>query len=163
MIQLSLDLSIEEFSHSHKDVVFTPDWAVDLILENFQIEGSILDPCRGDGAFSNKIDNCEYCEIQEGKDFFTVTKNYDWVVGNPPYSIYSDWLRHSFVIAKNVLYLIPINKAFNSSKMINDTMKYGGIKKILHLGPGSKLGFPIGFAIGAVHYQKDYKGVIEFI
>ena len=79
-------------------------------------------------------------------------------MSNPPYSIFSAWLDHSFTVAENIVYLIPINKPFNSFSMMKRLSEYGGIKEIYAIGPGSKLKFPIGFAIGAIHFQRGYRG-----
>ncbi len=151
-----------EFSHEHKDVVFTPDWVAAAMIKHFKPTGLMLDPCKGNGAFFNKMNNADYCELQEGKDFFDYEKQVDWIISNPPYSVYADWIRHSFEIAENIVYLIPINKAFNSSLMLQQTYEYGGIAEIVHVAPGSQLKFPIGFAIGAVHYKRGYTGGIVY-
>jgi hypothetical protein len=37
--------------------------------------------------------------------------------------------------------------------------EWGGIREILIVGNGRKeLGFPVGFAVGAVHFQRGYRG-----
>jgi len=150
------------FSKSHKDVVFTPPEIAEAIVRHFAPTGKMLDPCRGDGAFWRNMPGADYCELQEGKDFFEYTQSVNWIISNPPYSCFSDWLRHSFEIAENIVYLIPINKAFNSSSMLRQTYEWGGIAEIVHIGPGSKLKFPVGFAVGAVHYKRGWAGGILY-
>lgn len=161
-VQSSMRLELNAFSHNHKDVVFTPEHLAVSIVSHFRPEGKMLDPCRGDGAFLRQMPGAEYCELQEGKDFFEWTEQVDWIISNPPYSIYAKWLRHSFDVAENIVYLIPINKAFNSSAMLQATYAWGGIAEIVHVGPGSNLKFPIGFAIGAVYYKRNYRGDIKY-
>lgn len=151
-----------EISHEHKDVVFTPEHVAKAMINHFPLSGRILDPCRGDGVFWRNIPDCDYCELQEGRDFFEYQSEVDWIIGNPPYSVYSPWLAHSMEIAANIVYLIPINKAFNSSSMLQATYGWGGIAEIVHVGPGSSLKFPVGFAVGAVHYQRGYQGGIQY-
>lgn len=151
-----------QFSNAHKDVVFTPPEVAAAMVRHFPLSGRVLDPCKGDGAFWSLLDGADYCELQEGRDFFEYAEPVDWIIGNPPYSVYSRWLAHSMTIAENIVYLIPINKAFNSSSMLKATYDYGGIAEIVHVGPGSRLKFPIGFAIGAVHYQRGYTGGIVY-
>jgi hypothetical protein len=102
----------------------------------------------------------EYCELQEGRDFFAYTNKINWIVSNPPFSIYREWLEHSFTIADNCVYLVPLWKTFVSSKIIKMIAKYGGIREIYHCGSGSECGFDVGFAMAAIHYKKDYKGEI---
>ena len=128
------------------------------MVQHFKPVGKILDPCRGSGAFSSIIEGCDWCEIKEGKDFYNCTDHYDWIISNPPYSVFSDFLRHSFKIADNICYLIPANKVFNSHKMMKEVSEYGGVKEMLVVAPGSKLKFPIGLCIAAVHFVKGYKG-----
>ena len=162
-MQESLNFStIGEFSHAHKDVVFTPEHVAIAMIRHFQPHGKILDPCKGDGVFLRHMPGADYCELQEGRDFFEWEEQVDWIISNPPYSVYADWLRHSFKVAKNIVYLIPINKAFNSSKMLQETYEYGGIAEIVHVGPGSSLKFPVGFAVGAVHYRRGHDGGIVY-
>ena len=150
------------FSHAHKDVVFTPEHIAVAMVKHFAPSGRMLDPCKGDGVFLRQMPGADYCELQEGKDFFDWREPVDWIVSNPPYSVYSEWLRHSFKVADNIVYLIPINKAFNSSSMLQETYEYGGIAEIVHVGPGSALKFPVGFAVGAVHYKRGYHGGIVY-
>jgi hypothetical protein len=141
-----------------QDVVFTPeDVAID-VIKHFAPSGRILDPCKGDGAFYRNMPGAEWCEISEGRDFFEWKEPVDWIVSNPPYSIFSHFLRHSCAVAENIVYLIPINKPFNSDKMMREIYGWGGIKTIYVIGGGASLGFPIGFCIGAVHFLKGYEG-----
>lgn len=162
-MQESLNFSTTgEFSHAHKDVVFTPEHVAIAMVKHFRPSGKVLDPCKGDGVFLRQMPGADYCELQEGRDFFEWEEQVDWIISNPPYSVYADWLRHSFRIAKNIVYLIPINKAFNSSKMLQETYEWGGIAEIVHVGPGSSLKFPVGFAVGAVHYKRGHQGGIMY-
>lgn len=140
------------------DVVFTPDEVAKQIVNHFKPSGSILEPAKGDGAFLRYMPSAEWCELSEGKDFFKWHKSVDWIVSNPPYSIFSQFLRHSFDVADNIVYLIPINKAFNSYSLMNDIYKWGGIKEIYVVGTGSQLRFPVGYAVGAVHFRRAYCG-----
>lgn len=151
-----------EFSHAHRDVVFTPEHIAEAMVRHFAPSGRVLDPCKGDGVFLHQMPGADYCELQEGRDFFNWTERVDWIVSNPPYSVYSEWLRHSFEVADNIVYLIPINKAFNSSTTLHDTYEWGGIAEIVHIAPGRHIGFPVGFAVGAVHYKRGYSGGIVY-
>ena len=65
------------------DKVYTPSSLAELIINHFKPTGKILEPCRGKGAFSNLMPNCDWCEIDEGKDFFTIEGHWDWLVTNP--------------------------------------------------------------------------------
>lgn len=143
-----------------RDVVYTPDDVARDVVEFFKPSGKILEPCSGDGAFLRHLPpDTEWCEIEQGRDFFAEHRHFDWIIGNPPYSIYADWIRHSFKLADNIVYVIPVNKVFNSYKMMRETAEYGGIPTIYTIAGGGALNFvEIGFSIGAIHFQRGYKG-----
>lgn len=155
-------LSNFEVKTNPSDVVFTPDAAAKAILDEFNPQGRILDPCKGGGAFYRQLpaDSEKYwCEIRDGVDFFKFNEQVDWIISNPPYSTFDDWLAHSFRLADNVVYLIPIGKVFKSMTMLNMIAEYGGIVKMLVM-PGKQAGFHIGFPVAAVHFQRGYTGQI---
>lgn len=145
------------------DVVYTPDHIAKEIVNRYQPSGKILDPCKGDGAFSKHIPNCLWCEIKDGKDFFAWEEEIDWIIGNPPFSIINSWLDHSFSIAKNVVYLLPIAKIFGSRKRLLMIKNYGGIVEIYAPWTGRMVGFEFGWACGAIHFQKNYTGKTSII
>jgi len=151
LLQIALDLA---------DVVYTPDWVARDMVEFFKPAGRILDPCKGDGAFTRHIPGAEWCEIEQGRDFFAWTEPVDWLIGNPPYSVFSKWLGHSMAIAENICYFIPLTRLFNSGFFIRRVMEWGNIRHMRYYADGGELGWNIGFAIGAVHFQKDYRGPI---
>ncbi len=140
------------------DIVYTPDNIALDIISFFKPTGKCLDPCRGDSAFYKYLPSgSEWCEIADDRDFFNYNKSIDWIVGNPPYSIFADFLSHSFKLSSNVVYIVPTNKIFQSFKIMDKIENYGGIKAILVYGGGQRVGFPFGFSVGAFHFQKDFK------
>ncbi len=141
------------------DVVYTPDWVARDMVEYFQPSGRILEPSCGDGAFLRHLPaGTEWCEIERGRDFFAWHESVDWCFGNPPYSMFSKWLAHSMGIADNICYFIPLTRLFNSGFFIRRMLEWGNIKTIRYYADGGELGFPIGFAIGAVHWERGYTG-----
>lgn len=151
------------------DKVYTPDHIVDEVMEIFnpQIgdEELILEPFKGGGAFYDKFPSrClkEYCEIDEGVDFMGYTKRVDWIITNPPYSIFKEILPHCLSLADEIVLVIPVNKILSSMPRLMDIVKSGhNIKHIHYLGSGRQLGFPFGFPVGAVHIQRGYHGFVE--
>ena len=142
-----------------KDVVYTPDNLALEIVQVFKPKKRILEPCAGEGAFMRALPAAAmWCEIEKGKDFFLWKEKVDWIIGNPPYSIFNNWLRHSFELADDIVYLIPINKIFNDFGMLKDIYRYGGVKKVWTVGRGEPVGFPMGYPVGAVHFKRNYKG-----
>lgn len=70
------------------DRVYTPDALARDIVLHFSPSGRILEPCCGGGAFLRAMPGCDWCEIDKGMDFFACTGRYDWIVTNPPYSLF---------------------------------------------------------------------------
>jgi hypothetical protein len=141
--------------------IYTPLWAAKDIVDHYKPSGKILEPCRGQGVFTDLMPGCDWCEINEGKDFFDYDKKVDWIISNPPYSLIRKFVLHSFKVADNIVYLIPVWKAFNAIGLQNELRSYGGIKEIRWYGGGGKLGFPMGNGIGTVYWKKDYTGPIH--
>lgn len=142
------------------DIILTPRAIAREVVNHFNPSGRILDPCKGNGAFADEMPGCEWCEIREGRDFYDWKEPVDWIVSNPPYSIFSPFLRHSMTVAENIVYLVPVNKCFNSYQMMRDVWTWGGIVEIwtIEYGRNPLLGFPIGFCVGAVHYRRGWRG-----
>jgi len=146
------------------DIVYTPDRVSKFIIDWLQPDGVCLDPCRGDGAFYKYLPgNKDYCEITEGKDFLYYDKHVNWVIGNPPYSIFESFLRKSFEISENVSFLVPTNKIFQRQVIMDLITKWGGVKSIIIFGSGQLIGFPFGFSVGNFHFQKNYKGETKIL
>lgn len=146
------------------DIVYTPEWVSEHIINYLNPNGICLDPCKGDGAFLNYMpEGSLYCEIQEGLNFFEFNKKVDWIIGNPPYSIFESFLKKSFELSNNVSFLVPTNKVFQRQIIMEMINNYGGIKSIIIYGSGKLIDFPFGFSVGNFHFQKDYKGKTEVL
>lgn len=155
-------LSLLPQAKDPRDVVYTHPEVAKAIITEFRPSGYLLDPCRGDGAFFKafprvKGNKLAWCEISEGRDFYSWTWAVDWVIGNPPYSIFHEFLKHSFSIADHVLYLLPINKVFNSQRTMTMIKKWGGVRRVLVYGAGYLIGFPFGYSVGVFHFERGYK------
>ena len=147
-----------------KDIVYTPDLVAKEIIQWLEPKGLCLDPCSGDGAFYNQFPNDkDFCEIFEDKDFLLYNKKVDWVIGNPPYSIFEQFLQKGFEISKNVSYLVPTNKVFQRQIIMKMINRYGGIKSMIVYGSGNLIGFQFGFSVGNFYFKKGYKGSTEII
>ena len=146
------------------DVVMTPIKTALDIINHFNPKGSILEPCKGTGMFYDNFKNEEkyWCEISEGKDFFDWNKKVDWIITNPPFSIYDLFFKKSLEIADNVVFFCPLNKAFKSMGVDKMIQEYGGLKEVIHMGGGGRHGFPFGFPVGCLYYQRNYEGPITY-
>ena len=103
------------------DVIFTPPSVAKKMIEMCDIkEGDkVLDPSKGEGVFYNNFpSNCkkDWCEITEGIDFFENNKHYDWIIGNPPYSLWTKWINHTINKCDNFCYIFGIMN-FNPSRI----------------------------------------------
>ena len=142
------------------DKIYTPLETAKTIISKFELYGKVLDPFKGDGAFYNNLpDNVEkdWCEIDLDKDFFDYNEKVDWIISNPPYSIFGQVIEHSMEIADNIVYLIPLNKLTSSFTRVKQLYDFGGIPYIYLLSPKA-CNFPFGFCTCAVWLKKDYRG-----
>jgi hypothetical protein len=149
-------------SEKQGDRVYTPEWVAADMVSHFKPSGRILDPCRGLGVFTKLLPKAEWCEIDEGRDFFLEQQQFDWVLGNPPYSMTRKWFAHSFDIAYHLLYLVPLRNVFSGFGFVREIYNFGGIAEIRIYGTGGSIGFPMGNAVGAFHCVRDYRGSCTF-
>lgn len=144
---------------NYSDVHYTPAPVAEYIVNYSKPTGRILEPCKGDGAFMRYLpQDTAWCEITEGRDFFQHVGAYDWIITNPPYSNLTDWIKHSFDLADNVVFFVPLSKIFSSAPRLALIEEYGAIKNIIHFGPGRKVGLNLGFPMGSIHFQRGYSG-----
>lgn len=144
-------------TRSGNDRVYTPDYLAKAIVERYRPSGRILEPCKGNGAFLKHLPNAEWCEIDDGKDFMLWTKRVDWIITNPPYSKYLDFLRHSFEISDNVVFLQFIN-AFFMRKRVSTMVDMGfKIADIWYIPTPPKPWPQTGFQVGCIYWTR--KGV----
>lgn len=161
---MEIQTSLWEMPVDPSDIVYTPDYVAKHIVKTLSPAGRCLDPCKGDGAFLKFMpEDSDYCEIREGKDFFLYNEKVDWIIGNPPYSIFENFLKKSFEISDNVSFLVPTNKVFQRQLIMDMVNKYGGIKSIIIYGSGQLIDFPFGFSVGNFHFKRGYDGEAKII
>lgn len=146
---------------NYSDVHYTAADVAARVVNHYRPRLPCLEPCRGAGVFFDLLPpGTEWCELADGRDFFTHTGKYRWIVTNPPFEELTRWMEHAFTLADNVVFVIPLSKYFSSAPRIEACEKYGGVRETLYLGRGRSIGFDIGFPFGAVHFARDYKGPI---
>lgn len=152
-----------KYAHVNKnDIVFTPDSVAEIICSMFPINGKVLEPCKGEGVFLKYLPNDTlWCEITEGRNFYSFNEKVDWIVTNPPYSDFNRFLDHSFNLADNIVLLVPVAKLMKSMGTLRKIFNYGGIVECWFLS-ASKCGFPFGFPCGVYYLKRDYKGKTLF-
>lgn len=97
------------YTNNGNDRVYTPPDLARDIVAHFKPSGRILEPAAGQGSFVQCMPGCDWCEIDYNIDFFDATGHYDWIVTNPPYSIFSEFLAHALRLADNIVFLCPEN------------------------------------------------------
>jgi hypothetical protein len=143
------------------DNVQTPSWLGKLLTEHFPLSGSILEPCKGKGGIYDHLPSgSDWCEIEEGRDYFDIEGQWDYIISNPPYSEYYPWMEKHFSDGRNVITIVPAAKPFNSVGFMQMARDYGNIKEIYVIGRVPE--FPFGFPVAAVHYQRGYRGKTLF-
>lgn len=144
---------------SPSDVVYTADWAARDMVQFFQPTGRVLEPCRGDGAIYHYLPpEALWCEIKDGRDFFQWTEPVDWIISNPPYSLLSEFIEHSYRVADHIVYLVPLHSFFRKGSLMKLCYEQGWLKHVRMYGSGGKLGFPMGNPIAALYFLRGYQG-----
>lgn len=140
------------------DRVFTPPRIALDMVEHFGPCGCILEPFRGDGVFTDLLPTADWCEIDEGRDFFKWTQPCDWIITNPPYSKLRPVFRHAATLADNIVLLVPLRNVFSGNGFVREVFAFGGIAEIRVYGTGGSIGFPMGNCVGAMYFLRDYAG-----
>ena len=141
------------------DRVYTPAWCASDMVRHFQPRGTILEPCRGDGAIFRLLpEGSCWCEIDDGRDFFAWKSPVDWIISNPPYSKLRPFMVHAFKLADDVALLIPVRNLVSGYGTVREAIRFGAMKEIRWYGGGARLGFPMGNAIAVVHWRRRYVG-----
>ena len=146
-----------------KDMVMTPEWLAQDIINHFNPSGIVLDPCRGQGAFYNNLntETKDWCELSEGKDFLTYDVKVDWIITNPPWSKMQKFLEHGMKISDNIVYLTTINH-YTTKKRIRDMRDYGFAIAEIYCVPTPAKPWPqLGFQLGAIHTQRGHTGEVK--
>lgn len=149
------------------DRVMTPEKLTKYIISLYDLpEGAtILEPFRGTGNFYNHYPEHvvkDWCEIDEGRDFTDYEGHVDWIITNPPYSIYDLVMPKMMEVADNIVMLVPLSKVVSSLGRMRRIAIYGGVVSVHWLGAG-RCGFPFGFPACAIHIKKDYKGDVKMV
>jgi hypothetical protein len=143
------------------DLVFTPRWLAADIIQHFRPSGLILDSCRGSGAFFDQFpkgwSEPEWCEIEQGRDFFSWKEHVDWIITNPPWSKFREFLIRGMLVADNVVYLVTINH-FMTKARLRDMAEYGFRFREIY-AVDTPVDWPqTGFQLAAVWIQRGYVG-----
>jgi hypothetical protein len=95
------------------DMKRTPEKLAKVLIDLVKLEqgDTVLDGFAGDMVWYDNYPEKvvkDWCEIQKGRDFFTYTTPFDWVIGNPPYSIINKILDKCFEAKKGFALLLNL-------------------------------------------------------
>ena len=102
----------------------TPVWGTLALLKYVNFNGSVLEPCCGDGAMSEVLEGAGYEVVSsdiidrgfgEVIDFLNIKKPYANIVTNPPFNIAETLLTHALNLAEEKVCLL-LRTAFLESK-----------------------------------------------
>ena len=144
------------------DYVQTPKLVAEDMINYFKPNNKIIDPCRGENKVFYNLIQCDYSEIIEGIDFFNIEEKYDWIIGNPPYSIFNKWIRHSYKIGDNIVYLLPTFKVYNPLSLMRLYYDKGYIKHIRMYDKKNLIPLVRSRPICAVYFKKGYYGETSY-
>lgn len=92
----------------------TPPWATWALLEYENFDGSILEPCCGDGAMAKVLSKAGYTVAASDlhnrgygtqKNFFDIKTRQDNIVTNPPFNIAEEILTHGLGLIRGKMAL----------------------------------------------------------
>lgn len=100
----------------------------------------------------------EFCELDEGRDFMKWQGKCDWIVTNPPWSKFRDFLNHSMEIADNIVFLCLTNAWYMKARQRDIEEAGFGLVEILHLDTPPAPWPQAGFQLGAGWLRRGWKG-----
>lgn len=142
------------------DKVMTPEPLARALVQYFRPSGKGLEPCRGTGNIWRLLENADWCEIDEGLDFFDYNDKVDYIFTNPPWSQIREFINHAMEIADEIYFLLTINHIWTKARL-RDIKKAGfGLREICIFDTPKT--FPqTGFVLGMVHLSRNYCGDIK--
>jgi hypothetical protein len=146
-----------------QDRVMTPPKLAKAIINHFQPTGTFLEPCYGNGAFFDYYPGTDlkyWCEIEMGCDFFDFHTKVNWIISNPPYSIFRKFLIHSMEVANNIVFLCPINHILGLKARMRDIKEYGFYIRQIMMVDTPKQWPSSGFQYAAILLNKE-KGDVK--
>jgi hypothetical protein len=151
------------FPPGGNDRIYTPDALARDIVKYIQPDGKILEPAAGGGAFLRALPpSCHWCEIDKGVDFFKCRRHYDWIITNPPYSVFTEFLKKSLQTATNIVFLCPVPAWFQRARERAIRDAGYGILEICYIPTPPAPWPPFGFSLGAVWLRRGWQGSITF-
>jgi hypothetical protein len=142
------------------DRVMTPLPLARALVDALQPSGRLLEPAAGDGAFVEAMQpygDVQWCEIDRGRDFFEYQGRVDWLISNPPWSLFRQFLQHAMTVADNVAFLVTVNHWWTNHRRQLLADHGFAIRRVIECRAPKSWKAP-GFALAMVHIQRGYQG-----
>ena len=98
-----------------------------------------------------------WCEIDRGRDFFAWTTPVSWIISNPPWSQFRAALDHALPLADHVVFLVTVNHWWTRARVRSVRDAGFGYRDLLLIETPATFK-ATGFAIGAMHVERGYRG-----
>jgi hypothetical protein len=143
------------------DDLQTPKALARAIVEHFQPQGRMLEPCAGDGAFLECMPCADWCEVKEDRDFFQYRDKVDWIVTGPPYLQRLEFLVRSLQLAENIVFLVHVPLIFFKAKL--HLIHHAGcaVREIVLVDNPPEPWPQFGLQLSAVHIKRGHPGGIK--
>ena len=142
------------------DRVMTPLPVARAIVAALRPSGTMLEPFAGDGSFVKALKpygRVRWCEIDRGRDFFRWTEPVSWIISNPPWSQFRAALDHALTLADHVVFLVTVNHWWTRARVRSVRDAGFGYRDLLLIDTPETFK-ATGFAIGAMHVERGYRG-----
>lgn len=149
--------------YKSEDSVMTPQWLADMIVTGLEPTGVILEPCAGEGAFLRALEgrgDVRWCEIERGRDFLEYDEPVDWIITNPPWRFFADFLIHSLTLAQNIAFLVTVNHWW-TKRRVREVVDAGFGYRRLILTSWPREFQPTGFQLGVMHLKRGHSGALQ--
>lgn len=108
--------------------------AEDIIKSEFPINEPILEPCFGDGAISDELEKYGYTvhknDISCGKDYLASIFNEKYIITNPPFSLWNEFLIKAKKQCEKIMFIGRTNYFGTADRLKNGIWK--NLKSVHH-------------------------------
>lgn len=117
--------------HSDRDKIYTPYMVVKEVLQNIPHErgDTWCDPCFGKGVFYDNFpcpeEDKTWFEIDLGKDYFSNTEKFDWVVTNIPFSKPKEFIFKMATDCKKGMGILCLANSMTATRLLRLSDEFG--------------------------------------
>jgi len=134
-----------------------PSDIVERIFAHFDPKGRGIDPFKTDTSFYRLMDadNRDWCNsLASNRDFMTYKAQANYIMGCPPFAMFTECLTHGMCLANDVVLVTPLNRIFERKNVDAMADMDFTIREIFVLKDDKRLP-NLNSHIGAVWYTKN--------